>query len=66
MALSDRLQRQIADLQTKRDTLDANYQAERAKIVSKIQALKNLKQSWNAELDSLLDAAGQSGVDLNT
>lgn len=59
MALSDRLARQIADVNAQIDALDAKFTAEKAALVAKRQALKNLKQSWTVQLDALLDAVGE-------
>jgi flagellar capping protein FliD len=61
VGLSDRLAAQITDLKGEIDRLDARYAADKATLQAKLQALKNLKQSWSQQLD---DLCNQAGVDL--
>lgn len=58
MALSDRLAAQIADVKGQIDRLDQRYADEKAKLQAKLLALRNLKQTWTAQLDTLCDSAG--------
>lgn len=58
MALSDRLARDIADLKSQIDQLDAKHDAAKLLLQAKLQALRDLKQSWSGQLDALCNSAG--------